>query len=405
MVSEMKYELVNHLIPFWSSLRDDENGGYYGYMDYDLRLDRKAEKGCIQNSRIIWFFSEAYRILGDRRCLDCARHGYEFFREYCLDGVYGGVFWSLTCDGRILDDTKHTYNQAFAIYALCAYHRASGDPQPLAVATELYETIEERMRDPDGYAEAFDRSFRPVSNEKLSENGVLAERTMNTLLHVLEAYTELLRATGRAGIRRRLHEILNIFMTRVYNPQKRRLEVFFDRDYHSLIDLHSYGHDIEAAWLADRAAEVLAEPQWTKRVHEVTEKLEEQVYQEAFDGSSLPLECENGAVNPRRVWWVQAEAVNGFLNAWQKRPQQEKYLEAAGRVWEFIRKSVIDRRQGSEWFWAVDAQGTPFAGEPIVEPWKCPYHNGRMCMEAITREMDARKHQAGQIRAADAKAV
>lgn len=401
MVSEMKHELEDHLIPFWSSLRDDQNGGYYGYMDYDLRLDRKAEKGCIQNSRIIWFFSEAYRILGDIKCLECARHGYEFFRDHCLDREHGGVFWSLTCDGRVLDATKHTYNQAFAIYALSACYRASGDLQPLADASALYEIVENRMRDRDGYTEASDRSFRPVPNEKLSENGVLAERTMNTLLHVLEAYTEFFRATRRADVRQSLHEILEIFLTKVYDPEKRRLGVFFDRDYHSLIDLYSYGHDIEAAWLLDRAAEILAEPWWTNRVHAVTKVLEEQVYREAFDGHSLPVECENGAVNARRVWWVQAEAVNGFVNAWQKQPQREEYLEAAGRVWEFIQRSMIDRRSGSEWFWAVDARGVPFPGEPIVEPWKCPYHNGRMCLEMIERGVESgcvrteRRLQAG----------
>ncbi len=405
MVSEMKYELENHLIPFWSSLKDEQNGGYYGYMDYDLRLNRSAEKGCIQNSRIVWFFSEAYRLLGDLKCLDCAKHGYEFFRDYCLDREYGGVFWSLACDGKILDATKHTYNQAFAIYALSAYSRASGDPQPLEFAAELYELIESRMRDPGGYEEAFDREFRPVSNEKLSENGVLAERTMNTLLHVMEAYTEFYRATGRADVRQSLHEILEIFLSKVYDPKKGRLGVFFDREYHSLIDLYSYGHDIEAAWLADRAAEVLAEPRWTHRVCAVTQMLEEHVYREAFDGHSLPVECENGAVNARRVWWVQAEAVNGFVNAWQKQPQRKEYLEAAKRIWKFIQRSVIDRRQGSEWFWAVDEKGAPYVGEPIVEPWKCPYHNGRMCMEIIEREIDGQERQFREIGVVAAKAV
>ena len=186
--------LTDRLLPFWQALRDEEHGGYYDYMDFDLRLDRQAEKGCILNSRILWFFSEAAMTLKDDSIVPYARHAYRFLRERCLDREQGGVYWSVSYAGQPLDETKHTYNQAFAIYALSAYYRLTGEGEALALAEELFDIIETRCVDAGGYLEAFTRDFRPASNEKLSENGVLAERTMNTLLHVFEGYSGLYQA-------------------------------------------------------------------------------------------------------------------------------------------------------------------------------------------------------------------
>ena len=195
---EVRKELTEHIIPFWKGLRDEEYGGYYGYLSYELKLNKKAIKGCILNSRILWFFSNAYLLLGDESLLAEARHAYEFMTRFCLDREYGGIFWSLNYDGTVFDSTKHTYNQAFAIYALSSYYDASGDEEALKEAQALQKIIEEKCTDAIGYLEAFKADFSPESNEKLSENGVMAEKTMNTLLHVLEAYTELYRVSGDA---------------------------------------------------------------------------------------------------------------------------------------------------------------------------------------------------------------
>ncbi|MGN1023025.1 MAG: AGE family epimerase/isomerase [Lachnospiraceae bacterium] len=392
LADEIRQELTGHIIPFWENLRDPEFGGYYGYLDYDLKLNRRAEKGCILNSRILWFFSYAYETLQDPTLLLQARHAYAFLRDHCMDAARGGIYWSVSYDGEPLDTTKHTYNQAFAIYALSTYCEASGDRKALDLAGELFDLIETRMRDADGYLEAFDENFVPASNEKLSENGVLAERTMNTILHVVEAYTEYLRVLKLVGknpdrvekVQNVLREALAIVEKKIYLPEKKRLGVFFDRDYHSLIDLYSYGHDIEAAWLLDRAADVLGDPKVSEEIHPMTDILVEQVYRLGFDGHSIPVERENGVLKQDRVWWVQAEAINGFLGAFARHPEREDYAEAAAAEWAFIKSYVIDRRPGSEWFWYTDAEGVP-AHSPIVEPWKCPYHNGRMCLLVIRR--------------------
>ncbi len=206
---ETKEHLCSTILPFWKSLRDNENGGYYGYMDFDLNLDKKAEKGCILNSRITWFFANAYMILKDESLKDEASHGFEFMKNYCFDKENGGVFWSVNYDGTPRDTTKHTYNQAFSIYALSSYYDATGDKEALKLAEGLFYLIETKCRDKEGYLEAFDQTFSPAENDKLSENGVIAERTMNTLLHVLEAYTELYRVNKSEEVKSCLHWILD----------------------------------------------------------------------------------------------------------------------------------------------------------------------------------------------------
>lgn len=382
---EVRKHLEDKIIPFWKSLRDDTYGGYYGWLGYDLVLDKEAEKGCILNSRITWFFANAYLVLGDESLLAEAKHGYEFLKEHCVDREFGGIYWSLNYDGTPKDTTKHTYNQAFCIYALSAYYEASRDEEALALAKELFELIEEKCTDEVGYLEAFTREFAPESNEKLSENGVMAEKTMNTLLHVLEAYTQLYKVSSDERVKEKLVWMMEILETKVYNPLLQRQEVFFDKDYHSIIDLYSYGHDIETAWLVDLALEIIGDAELTERISKITRILTQRVYEVAFDGHSLANECERGIVNEHRIWWVQAENVVGLINGYQKNPQKKEYLEAAKAQWEFIKEYVIDKREGSEWYWEVSKEGVPFEGRPIVEPWKCPYHNGRMCLEVIKR--------------------
>ena len=385
MRKEVENHLKNDIIPFWKKLRDDVYGGYYGFMDYDLKVDEKAVKGCILNSRITWFFANAYMVLKDESLLEEAKHGYEFMCKYCLDNENGGIFWTVQYDGTPDETLKHTYNQAFAIYALSSYYDASKDKEALSKAFELFELIETKCRDEIGYKEAFDVKFDEIENDKLSENGVMADRTMNTLLHVFEAYTELYRVSGDERVKEKLKEIMDTAADKIYNPELKRQEVFFDNNYNSILDLYSYGHDIETAWLMDRGLEILGDEEYTRKMSPITQTLTRQIYDIAFDGHSLSNECEKGVVDTSRIWWVQAETIVGFLNGYEKTPENKEYLEAAKAVWEFIKEYVIDKREGSEWYWRVRQDGTPVEGEPIVEPWKCPYHNGRMCFEVIKR--------------------
>ena len=382
MRREMEEHLRKVILPFWEGLADEKNGGYTGYVGFDLKKDENAVKGCILHSRILWFFSTAMRVLKDESLRPYADRAYRALLEM-RDTENGGVFWSMTADMRPFDTTKHTYCQAFAIYGLSAYAMACGSGEALEEAFKLFDVIEGRCRDEKGYLEAFKKDFSPESNEKLSENGVSAYRTMNTLLHVAEGYTELYRASGDERVRKCLLEQLDIWERHMYNPALSRQEVFFGEDYQTLIDLTSYGHDIETSWLCDRTLDVLGDEALTARIRPKLLSMAEETLRQAFTDHGFANECECGRQDTKRIWWVQAEALLGFLNAWQH-TGDERYLLAVESQWHYIRDVISDPRPGAEWRWSVSEAGVP-DGKPFVEPWKCPYHNGRMVFEVLRR--------------------
>lgn len=373
-------QLDTVILPYWKKLIDCRHGGYYGMVDFTLDTKKNADKGVILNSRILWFFSSAHTYIQDKSLIAYAEHAYNFLTEHCADSKNGGVYWTVAYDGAVKEDIKHTYNQAFAIYALCAYYEASGKSVVLEQALELFEMIERYAADEYGYKEAFTVDWLPMENEKLSENGIIADKTMNTLLHLLEAYTELYKVSQNSKVKEKLVFLLDIFKNKVYNKQLHRLEVFFDGSLNPLIDLQSFGHDIEAAWLLDRACEIAE----SGEMGSITTDLVDTVLKRAFVNGSILNECFNGQTDATRVWWVQAEAVVSLLNKAIELTSEE-YLQKANEILIYIENSFVDKRAGGEWFWDLDEDGKPTSEKPITEPWKCPYHNGRMCFEIIRR--------------------
>lgn len=388
LADKCRKELTERIVPFWNRLRDDENGGFYGFMDNGLNVDKTADKGVILTSRILWFYSSCYRTLGDEYLLDNARHAYEFLKK-CVDTVNGGVWWMMTYDGKPSDTMKHTYNQAFAIYALSAYYLASKDKTALDLALELFHTVEDKCRDDVAYLEAMSENWKVVPNDALSENGLMADKTMNTVLHLIEAYTVLLEACENgesAHIEERLMFLLQITEDKIFNSDQNRLRVFFDRELNEIGDIHSYGHDIEASWLIDRACEVIGERRFMAKWRFIDLRIAENIYDIAFENGAVNNERENDKIDKKRVWWVQAESVVGFVNAFQQ-GGDKKFLDAADKVFEWIETRQTDKRENSEWWGEVDFDGKPMHTVNMVNPWKCPYHNGRMCIEVINRNV------------------
>lgn len=380
LANELKRHLTEKILPFWEMLADEKYGGFYGYVDKELTIHPEAHKGCILNSRILWTFATAARILNNERYLASAKRACNFLESF-EDKVNGGVYWSVTHEGKPLDLTKHTYCQAFAIYGLAAYSRATGLKEPLDKAMNLFQSIEAKCRDEGGYGEAYQYDFSPESNEKLSENGVMAGRTMNTLLHVLEAYTELYRASGCPEVKEAGVGCLDILLKRMYHPQKRRLEVFYDAQYTSLLDMQSFGHDIEASWLMWDAVQCLIVPEEQEPYRKMCIALAESVYERAMTDHGVKNEMVNNVVDELRVWWVQAEALLGFANAYYL-TGKEIFQKAVDMQWSSIQQMIVDSRRNGEWYWSVHEDGSP-TDRPIVEEWKCPYHNGRMCLRII----------------------
>ena len=386
-IQEVKNELTGHIIPFWSGLKDEENGGFYGYMGYDLKLDKKADKGVILHSRILWFYSKCYSVLKDKNCLELANHAFEFVKNHSIDYDNGGVYWMLDYKGNPVDTMKHTYNIAFAIYALSAYYNASGEKFALDLAYKLFDDIEANTLDEYGYREAFSKDWKLISNDALSENGLMADKTMNTILHLIEAYTELLKAGKNPRVESRLRFLLSQVSDKVFDADNDMLKVFFDTKLEVIGDIHSYGHDIEATWLIDLACETIGDKELIEKFKNLNLRISENIYNLAYEDGALNTERDKEHIEKKRVWWVQAESVVGFINAYQK-SGNKKYLDVAKEIWEYIKVGMIDKREGSEWFNEVGFDGKPFEHKEIVGPWKCPYHNGRMCLEVINRGIE-----------------
>lgn len=386
--AEFRSELTQHIIPFWNALRDNENGGFTGFMDSALNIDKKGEKGVILHSRILWFYSNAYMLLKDEGLLDNAKHAYRFLTEKCVDKEYGGVYWSMNYDGTVRDDIKHTYCQAFFVYALASYYRASGDKEALKLAYDVVELIEKNATDDVAYLEKLSRDWKSeLANDELSENGLMADKTMNTTLHLMEAYTELYLADKNDKVLERLKFQLELTYNKIFDSDGNKLLVFFDREMNVIGDIHSYGHDIEATWLIDRACDVIGDKTLSEKFAAMNKRIVRNIADIAYhkETGSLLNERENDKVNTWRIWWVQAETVVGFLNAYQRGYGDAEYLDIASNVWNFTKENIVDKREGGEWHSQLDDSMKFAEFKPVVDPWKCPYHNGRMCIEAITR--------------------
>lgn len=381
---ELKEELNQHIFPFWSSLADYENGGFYGYVEHDGKVIKEAEKGAILNTRILWFFSAVYCQEKKKEALELANHAYDFMKVNLFDDKYEGLYWMVDFKGQPTDCRKHIYNQAFGIYGLCQYYKATGKEEALDFARKIFDLIERICESSNGYLEEFDRQWNEKENEMLSENDVISDRTMNTHLHVLEAYTLLYEVSGDDKVRERLYYLLDLIKNKIYSEENHTLKVFFDENWKETIEIQSYGHDIEATWLIDRAAELLGDKELIKNTHAYTLKIAESFYKTAYSPSGVINETAKGITDAGRVWWVQAESVVGLYNAYQK-SGDKKYLEATEELWEFIKKYVVNKRENSDWYAKLTKDNSPMINLPIVEPWKCPYHNGRMCIEIIER--------------------
>lgn len=385
MINEIRAELTDHIIPFWNSLADYGNGGFCGYVSHNLETDETRDKGVILHSRILWFYSNCHLALKDAASLKMAKHCYDFMVKYCVDAEYGGVYWSVKANGQKSETMKHAYCHAFFIYAMASYYDASGDGAALDLAMEIFEIAESKFADDVSYRESFTRDWQPRDNGELSENGIKADKTMNTVLHLIEAYTELYRVSKNTRVAERLCFLLSLTYEKIYDKQNSRLLVFFDNDMNPLGNVHSYGHDIEAAWLIGRAAEIAKDALPSGLFGDIlamNRRLTEKIFEVAFDPgeSAMNYENDNGRINRTRVWWAEAEAVVGFVKA-----RDPRYLERARLIWEYIKAYVIDKRDGGEWHSQVDESGAA-AELPVVDAWKCPYHNGRMCLEVGFKE-------------------
>ena len=387
-IDRIETDLRRNILPFWiERVVNREDGTFFGSLTNDLMVDRSAERGALLTSRILWTYAAAYRQYADPAYLRMTVRAYTDLLANFHDPEHGGFYWSIAADGTVLRDRKQVYGQAFAIYALAEYHAATGLREPLDHAIATYRLVEQHARDGThgGYLEAFARTWEPIADLRLSAADLNEPKSQNTHLHVMEAYTNLLRVWPDAGLRRAQTALLEIMLGRIVHPATGHLGLFFAEDWTLRSDKISYGHDIEAAWLLTQAAGVLQDTALTGRIHPLAVKIADVTLAQGIDadGGVFNEGGPAGVTDTNKEWWPQAEAVVGFLNAYQL-SQQDRFLQAALRSWDFIEARLIDRAHG-EWFRGVTRDGKVIGSFEKVGFWKCPYHNGRTGLEAVTR--------------------
>ena len=391
-ISELRSEVLdvlqNNILPYWEKyMQDHENGGFYGRMSGDEKLMPEAEKGAILNARILWTYSSAYRLLKSSEYWEMATRAKRYLIDNFYDKRFGGIYWSLDYKGNPLDTKKQIYALGFAIYGLSEYHRATGDREALDYAIMLFKSIEEHSFDKEknGYLEALTREWNEIEDMRLSEKDANEKKTMNTHLHILEPYTNLYRVWKNDELRKQIKNLIEVFLDKILNKETNHLKLFFDEDWNGKDHIISYGHDIEASWLIHEAALVLEDETLLKRVEAVVPLIANAASEglQADGGMIYEKNTETGEVDADRHWWVQAETVVGYINLYEYF-NNEDALEKALQCWNFIKKHLIDSKNG-EWFWSLKADGTINTIDDKAGFWKCPYHNGRMCMELLGR--------------------
>ncbi len=372
------------ILPYWSEKMVDPAGGFYGRRDGFDRLDSEAPKGAILNARILWTYAAAYNALRTPEYLQMAERARDYILKYFVDAEFGGAFWSVNADGSPADTKKQFYAIAFIIYGLSEYYRACGDEESLKAAMSLFDCIEQHSRDREkgGYIEAATREWLPIDDMRLSEKDSNASKTMNTHLHIIEGYTALLRVSGDERVREATVSLLRIFLDRIIDRTTGHLNLFFNNDWEREDDTYSYGHDIEASWLLVEAAEVIGDPALMAETLELCRKVALAAIEgRNADGSMIYERHADGRLDRELHWWVQAENVVGqmYLAAYHDMPEQ---LAKAQETFAYIERELVDHENG-EWYWSRMPDGSVNRRDDKAGFWKCPYHNGRACLEGL----------------------
>lgn len=395
--AQLRQDLVHNVLPWWQREIFDASGRVLGGRGND-GAPRELPRSAVLGTRLLWTFASAQvRLEASAAGATAAQRAFDWVCGPLTDREHGGLYWQVDAAGRPLAEHKQTYAQAFGIYAFtaahawhCLQHRLplqSATPA-LQHALRLFDLIEQHASDPTsgGFYEGCTRDWLPLPEARLSEAEPVASKTTNTLLHVLEAYTELLRCHPKMRLAARLRELVEIFTTRLWQPRQRCFGQFFTRDWRNLVPQVSWGHDIEAAWLLVRACAVLNDQPLRLRAQALAIEVADAVLERgvAEDGRLYGAGHFDGSITDRRShWWCQAEAVVGFWDAWQA-GGDARHARAAWRAWQYIESHHIDRR-GGDWFKLLDEQGRPLDATPKAGPWECPYHHVRAGLEMIER--------------------
>ncbi len=383
---EFENELTGGILNYWvKNVYDPSRKTFYGRIDFDEKKYPDAFLSAVFTTRVMWTFSAAYRYYPTAVYRKMADEAYRILMESFWDEENGGIYWSVNPDGTPVDRKKQFYAEAFFIYALSEYNMIFDDENALDTAKTMFGLMEKYAFDPvfGGYIEAKTADWQDTDDQRLSPKDMDVTKSMNSHLHILEAYTNLYRAWKDETLKKQLKALIRIFLDKIINPETFHFYLFFEDDWTVKSDIDSYGHDIEGSWLLCEAAEVLGDEELLKEVEKVALKMADVTASEGFgESGGLYYEKDGEHLNAQFDWWPQAESVVGFFNAWQLTKSRE-YLKLSQRSWDFIQKYMVDKQDGG-WYATVSPELEVVRADK-VNGWKAPYHNGRMCMEMMRR--------------------
>ena len=377
------------ILKWWEkNTLDEKNGGFIGQVDFDMTKHPEADKALVLNSRLLWTFSAAYRVFQKKEYLDLANRAYDYMMEKFIDKKNNGVYWSLDCEGKPKNDRNQIFGLAFVICVLCEYYRATKKQEAIDVSMQLFNSIELKSLDPkhNGYLDAFSNDWKILEDMRLSPTDKNEPKTMNTHLHVLIGYANLYRVHKDEKVKASLTNLINLFFDKIIDTERGALNLFFDFDWTHKSDNDSYGDDMETSWLLWDAVNVLGDEEIIKKAKPIVIKMVEHSLRCAYDkdGGLMSNGKDEKVADTDKCWWVQTETVIALLNAYQL-TKEKKYVDDALLTWDFIKKYMIDHKDG-EWHGKVSKDDhKPYTDEVKAGAWKCPYHNSRMCMEVAER--------------------
>lgn len=382
--AECQEELIA-IADWWVNYtQDQEQGGFYGEVLADNSPVKQANKGVILNARILWFFSEVAEKVDKPEYKIAADRAYLYVMNYFVDKEYGGVYWELDSTGKPVNTKKQIYAQAFVIYAFCSYYKLTNNSEALKQTLHLFELIEQYAIDHvnDGYLEAFTREWNLIDDLRLSDKDLNYPKSQNTHLHIMEAYTSLYELVSNKVIGAALRYNIEMFDRFMIDRKSRHLRMFMDMQWKDFSPGFTYGHDIEAVWLIGKALETLGDEQYYDYLFPDLLAIAQTNLKEAIaeDGHLKDAyDFASGSISDISVWWVQAEALVGYLYIYSV-TKDEKYFFAAENLWRYIKQHQIDSENG-EWLWLSNLDDQSLQPDYKVGFWKCPYHNGRAMME------------------------
>ncbi len=381
---KIENELKGNILPFWLDNLLDENRIAGSLSNRGIK-DDDAPIGLVMVARFLWTYSEAYKIYGDKKYLDIAVVLKDYLLEKFLDIQYGGFYWMLDNNCRVVDKKKIIYGQAFVLYGLSSFYNIKPDIKDLVLCREIFDLIEKfgLDRDYNGYFDGYLEDWTYTDDNCIAPLGVICDKSMNTNLHVLEAYTKFYEISRYDVVKSSLINLIGVMKNIVYDKHSGHQNQIFLKYWAVVSDLISYGHDVETSWLVWDAIEVLNDDNIRGEYKNyILKLLDTSIFEAADTDGSLYNESSEGVIDKDRIWWVQAEFLISLLNAFEM-TGEIKYKNRIFQVWDYIEHNIIDKKNG-EWYWLIDENGIPGNREKGGF-WKTCYHNARACFEFLKR--------------------